>query len=277
MKRVWDADELVEQWTLTPGEIALLDPRTGHNRLGFAVLLKCFDMEGRFPRHKHEIPAAVVAHVAAQVGVPAAAYLHYDWRGRSIEQHRADIRALLGFRTATVQDGHDLVAWLCTQEAVYDRQVEPVKAAAYARCRALRVEPPSPDRVDRLVRSAMHTAEERVCAAVHARLPQVSLDELDALLDTTHLAEASTPAGAGDVPLHALKADPGRVGLDSVLAEVAKLQRLRRVGLPADLFRDVPPKLVATYRHRPAAPPPRARRLNSSDAQRRSTGRHQDE
>ena len=130
MKRAWDADDLIEHWTLTEEDVNLLDPRTGHNRLGFAVLLKFFEVEGRFPRHKHEIPAGVVAHVAAQIGVPAAAYLQYDWRGRSIEQHRADIRALLGFRTAIIQDGHDLVAWLCAQEVVYERQIEPVKVAA---------------------------------------------------------------------------------------------------------------------------------------------------
>ena len=264
MKRAWDADELVEHWTLTPREIALLDPRTGHNRLGFALLLKFFEVEGRFPRHKHEIPAPVVAHVAGQVEVATDLYLQYDWRGRSIEQHRADIRALLGFRTATIQDGRDLVAWLGTQEIVYERQIEPVKAAAYARCRALRIEPPSPDRVDRLVRSAMHTAEERVCAAVHARLPSAALAEMDALLDTTRLAEASTFAETGDMPLHTLKADPGRIGLESVLAEIAKLQRLRRVGLPADLFRDVAPKLVATYRQRAAAEPPRELRAHAA-------------
>ena len=264
MKRAWDADELVEHWTLTPREIALLDPRTGHNRLGFALLLKFFEVEGRFPRHKHEIPALVVAHVAGQVEVVADLYLQYDWRGRSIEQHRADIRALLGFRTATIQDGRDLVAWLGTQEIVYERQIEPVKAAAYARCRALRIEPPSPDRVDRLVRSAMHTAEERVCGAVHARLPSAARAEMDALLDTTRLAEDSTSAETGDMPLHTLKADPGRIGLESVLAEIAKLQRLRRVGLPADLFRDVPPKLVATYRQRAAAEPPRELRAHAA-------------
>ncbi len=159
MKRAWDLDDLVEHWTLSPAELGLLEKKTAHTRLGFALLLKAFQYEGRFPRFKHDLPPAVIVHVAAQVGVPPEAYLQYDWRGRAIEYHRAQIRAHLSYRAATVEDGEALVAWLLTQEVVYDRQIDHLKAAVYARCRELRLEPPTPDRIDRLVRSAMHAAE----------------------------------------------------------------------------------------------------------------------
>ena len=49
MKRDWNADELVEHWTLLPGEKQWLANKTGPTRLGFAVLLKFFQHEGRFP------------------------------------------------------------------------------------------------------------------------------------------------------------------------------------------------------------------------------------
>ncbi|HSH82141.1 MAG TPA: Tn3 family transposase, partial [Herpetosiphonaceae bacterium] len=263
MKRAWDTDELIEHWTLTPDELALLGTKTGHNRLGCALLLKYIQLEGRFPQHKHDVPTTVVTYVATQLGVPPELYLQYDWRGRSIEYHRAEIRDYLGFRIATVQDAHDLVAWLLTQDVVYDRQIDHVTAALYARCRELRLEPPTSDRIDRLVRSAMHTAEERLCATILARLPPPVVAELDRLLDSDSLeAPDVAPASTDDLPLHALKTDPGRVSLESVLTTIAKLQRLRRVNLPADLFQDVPPKLVTTYRNRAAAEPPRELRAH---------------
>ena len=59
MKRVWDTDDLIEHWTLTPEDLALLGAKTGHNRLGCALLLKYLHLEGRFPQHKHEAPPAV--------------------------------------------------------------------------------------------------------------------------------------------------------------------------------------------------------------------------
>ena len=56
MKRQWDTLELVEQFTLEPSEMVLLENKSEENRLGFAVLLKFFQMEARFPRSKQEVP-----------------------------------------------------------------------------------------------------------------------------------------------------------------------------------------------------------------------------
>ena len=52
MKRHWGTDELVEHWTLLPRETELLTNKTGATRLGFAVLLKFFQLEAYF-RNKH--------------------------------------------------------------------------------------------------------------------------------------------------------------------------------------------------------------------------------
>ncbi len=46
MKQVWTQDELVEQWTLAPGELVLLINKSGAGRVGFAALLKFFQGEG---------------------------------------------------------------------------------------------------------------------------------------------------------------------------------------------------------------------------------------
>ena len=98
MKRQWETEELVEHWTLDVEDRVLLGNKTGATRLGFAVLLKFFQQEGRFPQHKHEVPGIVITFLATQVGVDASAYLQYAWQGRTIEYHRAQIREALGFR-----------------------------------------------------------------------------------------------------------------------------------------------------------------------------------
>ena len=68
MKREWHPDELVEHWTILPEERHLIGNKSGATRLGFAVLLKFFQYEGRFPHHPHDIPSSVVQYVAHQVG-----------------------------------------------------------------------------------------------------------------------------------------------------------------------------------------------------------------
>jgi len=262
MKRQWEPEELIEQWAFLPMDQMLLANKTGPTRLGFAVLLLFFHHEGRFPQQRHEVPRPVVRHIAAQVGVAYEDYLQYDWSGRSIKYHRAQIRDALGFREATVQDADDLAAWLCEQVVASEPQTEAVAAAAYGRLRSLKVEPPTTERMGRIVRSAIHTYEDQLYARVLERLSPETVMAIDALLAGEDDSDVTTTPNdeqqaMAPVTFLDLKADPGRLGLDSMLREIAKLQRLRQIVLPPDLFAGISPKLIQRYRDRIAAEPTR--------------------
>ena len=110
---------------------------------------------------KHEVPSAIVAHLASQVGVPVDAYVAYDWRGRTIKYHRVQIRIALGFRETSVEDADNLVDWLTHEVVPHERGIDRVRAAVYARCRELRFEPPTQERIERLVRSALASHEQQ--------------------------------------------------------------------------------------------------------------------
>jgi Domain of unknown function (DUF4158) len=49
MQQDWHPDELAQHWTLSPDEHELLGHKTGATRLRFAVRLKAFPYDGRFP------------------------------------------------------------------------------------------------------------------------------------------------------------------------------------------------------------------------------------
>jgi len=98
MQQHWTTDELIDHWTLLPTERELLANKTGATLLGFAVMLKTFALEGRFPGSMHDIPASVVVYVAQQVDVTPDRYRQYDWRGRSSTNHRSQIRDFYHFR-----------------------------------------------------------------------------------------------------------------------------------------------------------------------------------
>ncbi len=101
MRREWETEDLIESWTLAEGDRRLVGNKTGPTRLGFALMLKFFEVEARFPRHGGEVPGATVEYVAAQVKVAPGEFVSYDWRGRSVKYHRAQIREAFGFREAT--------------------------------------------------------------------------------------------------------------------------------------------------------------------------------
>ncbi len=205
------AGDVDDRWTLRAADRALLGNKSGATRLGFAVLLKLFQAEGRFPRRAEDVPAAAVEAIAGQVGVAAAAWQGYDWRGRTIEYHRAQVRAALGFCEATLDDAEALGRWLDGQVLAMERRPDRLLAAARERCRSQNLEPPSPERLERLVRSVLRRHEDAFCTALIARLPSETISGLDALLRPPDPGEA----GSGDdeprlaPPLLALRSGQG--------------------------------------------------------------------
>jgi len=114
MKRQWDIEELIEHFTLVEDDLEFLANKTGPTRLGCALLLKCFQFEGRFPPAKHDIPRSVVDYIAHQLKLDAALYAQYDWEGRTVKGHRTQIREHLAFREATNLDTEEMAGWLVT-------------------------------------------------------------------------------------------------------------------------------------------------------------------
>jgi Domain of unknown function (DUF4158) len=274
MKRQWTNEELLSNFTLLPKELDLIgESKTDHNLLGFAVLLKYFQCEGRFPSQKQDIPSVVIVHLAQQLGVVPEKIIPYDWDGRTVKAHRAAIRTFLGVHEATLSDEEAVVEWLCQHTLAEQRQEDALIASVYAHCKKSSIEPPTPDRVRRLVHTAIHRFDERLCTSLVGRLSAETRRSLDALLmvttpETEEQQETSPTMpdvcakeekeGAPEAPvpprpqsaLHFLKQDAGPVGLESVMRETEKLECIDHLGLPADLFAHVSAKTLDGYRNR---------------------------
>jgi TnpA family transposase len=150
MERELSADQLAEHWTLEAANWQWLANKTGATRLGFAALLKFFESEGRFPRNREELPPSAIHFLAQQVHVPADAWGEYRWEGRTFEYHRAQIRTALGFREGTAEDIEALRQWMLEHLLAHERNLDRLKNSLAARCREVRIEPFTPDRVDEL-------------------------------------------------------------------------------------------------------------------------------
>jgi len=258
MKREWNVDELAEHWSLRPEEKELLANKNGPTRLGFAVLLKYFQYEGRFPRQRQDIPLAVVKYIARHVGVAQAGWDQYDLESRSTKYHRAQIREFLGFREATVEDAESLSAWLVEHILPQNQKRDHITSEVINRCRALHIEPPVPERFDRLIRSALNTFEQQFADAIMKRLSAHSRERLEALLLPETTADGERPSSLEHArsALSGLLADPGAASLDNLLEQIDRLNRLRALEIPDDLFEHVSPRIVQEYRQRAAVESP---------------------
>lgn len=114
MKRNWNEDELLEHFVVVSIERKLIGNKTGASRLGFAVLLKYFQQEARFPSKKQDIPKVVVEFIAQQLGLSSVLFVEYRWGAdeRNFTYYRKQIREFFGFRELTAKDNELLTEWL---------------------------------------------------------------------------------------------------------------------------------------------------------------------
>jgi hypothetical protein len=218
MKRQWEPEELIEQFILTPAELALLPEDVTNanpsNRLGFAVLLKFFQAESRFPQHPVEVPKAVVAFIAQQLDLAEEDYRRYPWSGGRFKAHRNQIRTFFGFKPIAQPDKQRMKTWLIEEVLPLGLSFEALKAQVYQWFRQLKIEPPAWKELERLIRSAARTHERDFCRQIAAQLSATTCENLDALLAT----ESPLTDEAGHFrqsQLNYLKTDPGRLGLNS--------------------------------------------------------------
>jgi len=237
-------DELIDGWTLLAEERELVAGKQAANRLAFALLLKFFTQHGRFPRGRSELPDEAVDFVARQVDVPASELGFYEWTGRTIEYHRAQIRRHLGFRECSVADADKLAAWLAAAVCERERRADLVREELLAQCRAERIEPPTAGRLERIMRSALRSSERTLTGRIVARLSAPTVAQLEALVAVDEDAEDSDADDADATLLARIKEPAGNVSLDTVLVEIGKLSAVRAIGFPPGLFEDVSPRVL---------------------------------
>ena len=247
-------DGLIEHFTLHPDERQRLAGMSGAGRIGFGLALKYLLWKGRFPRTHADLPTGSAEFVARQVGAAAGEFDHYDWQGRQIQRHRAQIRELTGFREPTVTDAAKLTEWLTDEVCQAEPREDWVRDELLARCREELLEPPGPTRIARIVGSAMRQAEQALTTHIAAGIPGSATARIRVLLGE---ADTDPVDGDGGAEVFArIRTDPGNVSLDTCVEEVSKLEAVRAIGLPTTLFADVAPKMLVAWRSRVAVETP---------------------
>lgn len=253
MKQRWHTDELLLHWTLTPEELQLVQEKRPPQQLGFAVLFKYFQYQGHFPRQPRDVPVRIIEHIAEQLVLEASTWNDYDWSGRTIKYHRAEIRKLLGFREPTVADGQELVEWLCQSCLSYTQRMDHIESHCHDWFRSMYIEPPTPERLERLIRSAQAAFDQQQYQRIHQQLSAATCQKLEALLNPAKQAETESQSQTG---LQTLRRETGPATLDSLLQTIQQLQQLRSLAIPGSLFAATPDAVLKHWQQRVAIEQP---------------------
>ncbi|AWI12394.1 Tn3 family transposase [Caldibacillus thermoamylovorans] len=261
MKRNWNEDELLEHFVVVSIERKLIGNKTGASRLGFAVLLKYFQQEARFPSKKQDIPKVVVEFIAQQLGLSSALFEEYRWGAdeRNFTYHRKQIREFFGFRELTAKDNELLTEWLHGQ-VQFTHDIDYLKNQAYSLFRKWKVEPPSIGSLNRMIDSAIDTFEKNLYQSTYHQLSPRTCSRLDALLES-HADEESEEGFEEEfhekvesdiLTFRHLLSSPRKPSVSTMEMEVKKLLAIKHLHIPPGLFHHLTPKLVKKYRLRAA-------------------------
>ena len=75
-----------------------------------------------------------------------------------------------------------MVVWLRDHAMAHSRDPEHLAAVLKVHCRNSFIEPPTPDRIERIVRAAIHGYDERFCQSIRDRSTPSTRARLEALL-----------------------------------------------------------------------------------------------
>lgn len=251
LKRHWELEELIEYFTFLPNEYLELGNKSKETRLGFAVLFKFFQFEARFPTHKNELPKEVVTYIAKQLKLEPSLFNIYDWNGRTIKYHRAQIRDFFGFREATVEDHEKIANKLSTMVLSYESNYENLKEEFYKQFRSLKLVPPSPERVERAIKSVIHTYETKFFKETFEKLSEGTISKMETFITTLVTNdEIDSECSMKSMSFTELRGEPSSISLESVFREIKKLQAIRSLAIPDNLFDNIPPRVVNRYKFR---------------------------
>lgn len=237
-----DGPGLAEHWGLDLDTLGWIETKAGPRRLGFAAQLRHYALTGRFAESAEAIPPAAARYLAEQTGRPVDDLDGYDWAGRSAQRHRAEILRRLAIRPIKSEDLKALSIWLEVEVCPRGETLEAMVAEAHRWCLARGHQAPSPSTLGRLARAARRRFEDALLVRLTEGLSPTAVAALEATL-----------AGAGEGPsFTALKADPGRVALESLLGAADRLAFLRGLGLPRDALAGVAAPVIERLRRRVA-------------------------
>lgn len=214
-------------YNLSDDELVLTKAKNNDkNRLGFAVLLKYFQLENRYPRHIKFIDPLMLNTIANQLNIPSSMIDQFDWEGRSTKRFRQEIREFFRYRKATVDDVLALKAWLFKNifpnAAKRSQRIE----HAYTYFRENKIEPFTSKELERHVSSAHREFEQQLFETIYSKLTENTKQLMDELLSDDAESDHDEANDDSEIKFKHLKIDIPGAKLKNVSRAVQKIDCL---------------------------------------------------
>jgi TnpA family transposase len=186
-----DPDALARHYTFTRSDQDLIAGRRGSaNRLGFAVQLALLRHPGMGLAQMEEPIDALVAWLAVQLEIPAAAFADYAGRPQTMTDHALLLATTLGLRPPSNADLPFMIE-AASQSAWSTDRGSPIVVGVITALRAAKIILPAPTVIERTAIAGRARARKRAADALLAGLSPEQLAQLDVLLIPDPALEAT--------------------------------------------------------------------------------------
>jgi len=243
-------------WTLDSEELKLIDQRYPDNRhathrLAFAVMLRFFQINLRYPSNGDKIPKKYIIEISDQLGCPFYNLRKFDWESTTSKRLRKSVREYLGYRKANAADAKEMISWLV--ETAFPSGIELKKCydEAYQFLANKKLEAFTDKSMHRHIKSAFTLFEERFYAKICKKINPAQQKMLQQLIENEdHELTSKKLVPIEAVKLHHLKKEARGTGLSNVLNEIAKLDKINQIELYQEELNQYPRKLLLKYYRR---------------------------
>lgn len=203
---------------------AIATARTPATRLSYALQLCCLRYPGRHLRQGEVLPAALLDHIAEQVGVDATVIADFARRAPTRYDQLGAIKARFGFQDLNRPLRGEMVRWL-EAEAIGTVDGRVLLDRLMDEMRTRHIVIPGISVVERMAAEAMHKADSHVISAIDDALEPDVRKRLEALVDEKVHDRQSR--------LSWLREPQPRVAGASLVEIIDKIALIRSTGLSA--------------------------------------------
>lgn len=249
----------------SPEQLTVIQSKHGaRNQLFFAVMLKYFEENGRFPKQVDPELHQFIAAISKLLNLEG--HIDGHWRNRSTERFKREIRLIFGFRIATLHDKVAFFAYCQTYIFPYAPRFEQTLEQAYGYFKEQKLEPYSDHQLQRFLSEAHYQFEQALFARISDSLSEVTKRRLDQLLKCSNNEDSIRKENAElevTNPLHTisdtlqpinlvdLKDQRVDLKVNSITLAVQKHQYLKQLQLSDNLEnKDCSRKLLVSYYER---------------------------
>lgn len=237
----------LDLFALDSEELRIIQTKPFKSKLHFAIMLKFFRTENRFPVNDDVISPEMMQFISNQLNINTE-ITAIDWENRTSERFRQEIQDFLGYKKATLADSEKLISWLIENVLIDAPTIPQSCDRAGQFFRENKLESFTPRELERYVRSAAQQFEKQFFAKIYSKLSSRTIAIIHCMLinDISNTDDEDISETL-NIKLRHLKKDIPAAKLKNVSAEINKIDRIRQAELPNAIFENCSRKLMQKY------------------------------